>query len=405
MMTFRFQLHSPWENIKKADWETIAYLILATIVAVFVRLSLLGYKSADYETYTKIWYNAIQTMGISALRGDFSNYNPPYLYLLYLVARFLPGLVDVVAIKFPSLIADFVCAGFIYKIVSFNSGNRYAALFAYCATLLSLPVILNSSFWGQADSIYTAGLIASLYFLMTKRNWLSFIAFGVAFAFKLQSIFFLPILIALWFRKEISWKYFLAIPIVYFISILPAWIIGRPIMSIIGIYFSQAGEYNKLTSHAPNLYAWFPIGKDIFQIFLPAGIALAVTVILIFILIITKSKTKLSPAHYLEIAFFSVLIVPFVLPKMHQRYFFPADILSIAFGFYFPTYFYVPIIINLVSFFSYQYFLFGVEPYRNSDLALVMFAILAITASKILRDLYITKNEEGEENSQQLQIK
>ena len=400
MTNLNTRMHNLLEKIRALDWEIIAYLILATILAMLARLSLLGYKSVDYATYTKIWYNAIQTMGVSALGGDFSNYNPPYLYLLYLVARFLPGLADVVAIKIPSLIADFICAGLIYKIVRLKSENGYAALFAYCATLLSLPVILNSSFWGQADSIYTAGLLASLYFLMTKRNWFSFICFGIAFAFKLQSIFFIPVLIALWFRKEVSWKHFLAIPIVYLISIIPAWMIGRPLPSLISIYFSQAGEYNKLTSHAPNLYAWFPIGKEIFQIFLPVGIAFAIIIILIFILILTKSYAILSQGHFVEIAFLSVLIVPFVLPKMHQRYFFPADIFSIAFGFYFPTYFYVPIILNLTSFFSYQYFLFGVEPYRNSDLAMVTLAIILIVASKVIRDLYITKKEDHQSNFQ-----
>ena len=232
----------------------------------------------DYETYTKLWYHAIQTGGIKALAGDFSNYNPPYLFLLYLVARFLPSLPDVIAIKIPSIIADFICAGFIYKIVGLKSNNRFLPLLSYCATLLSLPVILNSSYWGQADSIYTAALIASLYFLMAKRNLLAFIAFGIAFIFKLQSIFFLPILVAMCLRKELSWKFFLVIPVIYFISILPAWLIGRPLPSLIGIYFSQAGEYNKLTSHAPNMYAWFPIGKDIFQFFLPVGIAFAASI-------------------------------------------------------------------------------------------------------------------------------
>ena len=394
MTNLNTRMHNLLEKIRALDWEIIAYLILATILAMLARLSLLGYKSVDYATYTKIWYNAIQTMGVSALGGDFSNYNPPYLYLLYLVARFLPGLADVVAIKIPSLIADFICAGLIYKIVRLKSENGYAALFAYCATLLSLPVILNSSFWGQADSIYTAGLLASLYFLMTKRNWFSFICFGIAFAFKLQSIFFIPVLIALWFRKGVSWKHFLAIPVIYLISIIPAWMVGRSIPSLISIYFSQAGQYNKLTSHAPNLYAWFPTGNEFFQYFLPVGIAIALTVILIFILIITKSNSILSPSHFVEITFLSVLIVPFVLPKMHQRYFYPADILSIAFGFYFPTYFYVPVILNLISFFSYQYFLFGVEPYQNSDLAIITLAIVLIVASKVIRDLYITKKED-----------
>jgi hypothetical protein len=88
---------------------------------------------------------------------------------------------------------------------------------------------------------------------------------------------------------------------------------------------------------------------------------------------------------------------------MHQRYFFPADILSIAFGFYFPGYFYIPILLNLVSYFSYQYFLFGVEPYSNSDLALVTLAILAIVSSKIIRDLFITKKVDPQQNNQENQ--
>lgn len=382
-----------WAKIKEINWEIIGYLFIATILALLIRISLLSFKSVDYETYTKIWYNALQTSGYIALNDDFSNYNPPYLYLLYLVVRFLPGLDKVVAIKIPSLIFDFICAGFIYKIVGLKSDKRLIPLLAYIAALLSPTMIINSSFWGQADSIYTAGIIACVYFLLTRRNWYSLICFGIALAFKLQAIFLFPVLIALWLKKEISWKHFLAVPIVYFISILPAWLIGRPLISLIAIYFSQTGEYNKLTSHAPTIYAWFPLGRDLFQIILPAGIAFGITVILIIILVIIKSTAKLTPALLVELALLSVLVVPFVLPKMHQRYFFPADVLSIAFGFYNPSYFFVPLTINIVSFFSYQYFLFGVEPISTSNLALVSLTIIAIVISKVLRDLYPMKNE------------
>jgi Gpi18-like mannosyltransferase len=400
-MLHKDRLDTLWKNIKKVEWEFVGYLAVATILALLIRTSLLGFKSVDYETYTKDWYNALQTSGISALKDDFSNYNPPYLYVLYLVVRFLPGLNKVVAIKIPSLIFDFICAGFIWKIVRLKSENRMVALLAYVATLLAPTMILNSSFWGQADSIYTAGLIACVYFLLAKKNWYSLISFGIALAFKLQAIFLLPVLVALWLRKELSWKHFLAIPIIYFVSILPAWAIGRPLASLISIYFSQAGQYNKLTSHAPTLYAWFPLGRDLFQLLLPAGIAFGITVILIVVLVIGKSAAKLSPAHLLEVALLSVLVVPFVLPKMHQRYFFPADVLSIAFGFYFPAYFYVPLIINMVSFFSYQYFLFGVEPFPTSNLALVTLTMIGIILSKVLRDLYNPKSEETEQESSQ----
>lgn len=385
------------EKIKRVDWEIAGYLIIATLLAMAVRISLLGFKSVDYDIYTKIWYNTLQASGFSGLKDNFSNYNPPYLYLLYLVVRFLPGLDKVSAIKIPAIFFDFICAGFVYKIVKVKSEQKIVPLLAYTAALLSPTAILNSSFWGQADSIYTAGIIACIYFLIINKKPFSLISFGIAFAFKLQAIFLVPMLIALWLRKELSWKYFLAIPIVYFISILPAWMIGRPFYSLISIYFSQTGDYNKLTSHAPTLYAWFPLGRDLFQLILPAGIAFSITIILIMILVITKSKLKFMPQNLVEISLLSVLIVPFVLPKMHQRYFFPADILSIVFGFYFPSYFFVPLVINMVSFFSYQYFLFGVEPYSTANLALVMLAVIAIIISKVLRDLYRRQSETAEE--------
>ncbi len=75
------------------------------------------------------------------------------------------------------------------------------ALLGYVATLLAPVMILNSSFWGQADSIYTAALLACLYFLLLRRNWLAFLSFGIAFAFKLQAIFLAPLLVILWFKQ------------------------------------------------------------------------------------------------------------------------------------------------------------------------------------------------------------
>jgi Gpi18-like mannosyltransferase len=398
-MLSRLKFKELWEKIRKHDWEYISYFVFASILALLIRIPLLSFKSGDFFAYTKAWYIAIQTSGFSALKDNISNYNPPYLYLLYLVVQFLPGLEKVIAIKIPSLIFDFICAGFIYKIVRIKYENRIVGLLAYTAVLLSPTMILNSSFWGQADSIYTAGIIASVYFLITRKNWYSFISFGIAFAFKLQAIFLLPLLIAFWLKKELSWKHFLAIPIVYFIAILPAWLVGRPLPSLLSIYFTQTGEYNGLTSHAPSLYAWFPLKPEIYPLITSAGIIFAITVILIFILIVIKSLVKLTPTLILDLAFLAVLLIPFVLPKMHQRYFFPADILSIAFGFYFPTYFYVPLAVTLVSFFSYQYFLFGVEPIPNSNLALVILTIIAILVSKVLRDLFDTKNEVKEDET------
>jgi Gpi18-like mannosyltransferase len=392
-MQMRAMLQGVGDMFRRIDLQQAGLLLVGTALVLLVRISLLEFKSADYDTFTKVWYNTLQSLGYTAFRGDFSNYNPPYLYVLYLVVRFLPNMSKVAAIKVPSIIMDFVCAAFVYKIIQLKTENKLVPLLGYMATLLAPVVILNSSFWGQADSIYTAGLLGCVYFLLVKRNWLALISFALAFVFKLQAIFLLPLLVILWLRHELSWKHFLVIPVVSFLAILPAWIVGRPLGSLLNVYASQADYYSKLTQHAPNLYAWFPTGQELYRLLYPSGLAFGATVLLIFVLVAVKGRARLSTALIVELAAFSTLLAPFVLPKMHQRYFFPADILSIVFSFFFPAYFYVALIINMVSFFSYQYFLFGPETVPMPILALVMLLMLAIQTRKLLLHLYTGEPE------------
>ena len=81
-----------------------------------------------------------------------------------------------------------------------------------------------------------------------------------------------------------------------------------------------------------------------------------------FAAVVYKSRAKLTADLMIKLGLVSVLFVPFFLPKMHDRYFYPADVLSIVFAFFFPEYFFVPVIIELVSFFSYQPTLSNVTP-------------------------------------------
>lgn len=297
-MWWEDRLQSIGAAVKSLDLQQAGFLLIGTGLAILVRVSLLGFKSADYSAFTSVWYDTIRSTGYVALRGDFSNYNPPYLYVLYLVVRILPGMEKVAAIKVPSIVADFACAALVYKIIQCRTANRLMPLLGYIATLLAPVVILNGSLWGQADSLYTVGLLGCLYFLMVRKTWLAFISFGLAFVFKLQAIFLLPLLIILWLRREVSWKHFLAIPAVYFIAILPAWAIGRPLGSLIGIYASQADYYDQLTMHAPNLYSWFPSEHVWYKMLYPAGLAFGASAILIFILIAVRSSTKFPPQFW-----------------------------------------------------------------------------------------------------------
>jgi Gpi18-like mannosyltransferase len=130
--------------------------------------------------------------------------------------------------------------------------------------------------------------------------------------------------------------------------------------------------------HAPSIFSWVPDSGRYFNYFYPAGLIAATAVGLIFSVLVYKIKDELTPPILIELALLSVMLIPFVLPKMHERNFYPADVISILFAFYFPRYFVIPILMNIISFFSYQPTLFNVEPVPISLLALCLLILIII---------------------------
>ena len=256
------------------QYEDHTILALGVLLALLLRFSLRNFESGDFRNWTGPWYDFItQNGGFGALKYDFANYTPLYLYLIALVATLLSGISKVFAIKLISIPFDFICAFFVHRIVRLKYPSGPAPLFAFFAILFAPTVVLNSSLWGQADMIYTAGLVACLYFLLTRRETAAFIAFGLAFAFKLQAIFLVPLLLILLLRRAVSLKSFLLIPAAYLATILPAWLLGRPLGNLLFIYFRQADFYEELSKNAPNLYEWLP--DQFYDVLYPAGVIAA----------------------------------------------------------------------------------------------------------------------------------
>lgn len=364
--------------LKSLKLLDLAIALTGIALAIVIRYSLLDFKSVDFIRYTREWYDTIKGSGFSAFRTDFSNYNLPYLYLLYLIARFLPDVPGLIATKLPSLAADFVIAFFAAQMIRLKYPKTAFPFLAALATLFAPTVILNSAFWGQADALYTAALVACIYFLMIKKKFLAVLLFGLSVSFKAQAIFLSPLLLALFLRKEIPWRYFLLIPLVMILALVPAWIAGRPFLDLLMIYPSQAGQYQQLSMHAPSLFSWIPDSGQFYSYFYPAGLILAAAIGLFFSLFVYKSHAKITPSILLELALCSVLIMPFILPKMHDRYFYPADVISILFAFYFPRYYYIPVMMSMISFFSYEPVLFDAEPLPIGALALGVLLLIMI---------------------------
>ena len=229
--------------------------------------------------------------GFAGLSGDFSNYNPPYLYLI-LLATHLP-LPKIVAIKLISMVFDLALAGFAALIVRERFPRPVFPLLCFALVLFAPTVLVNSSWWGQCDSIYAAFCLGSLYFLLRNKPWWAAIFFGLALSFKLQAIFFLPVLIIVLVvnRRLVVNRQpllaLLAVPATFALMLVPAALAGRDWGSLLMIYPNQvstggtggnrwrrsaaaavgpdsvrSGAGNSLTQNAPTFYQWLGSGAS-----------------------------------------------------------------------------------------------------------------------------------------------
>ena len=355
------------------------------LLALIVRLPLIRFISWDYEDF-QTWYKFIEDNGyFTALKYDFSIYSVPYLYLLALAAITFPGLDDLLVMKAIPIAFSFILVFFVYKCVCLKySEAKTIPYLAALVTLFAPTVILNGAAWGQSDSIYTAFLIVCLWALLSGRQAWAFIAFGLAFSFKLQAVFLGPLFFWLLIKKQISWRYLFLTPLVYIVTILPALFVGRSLNELLFIYLNQTGETDRLTKNAPNVYQWIP---DRYYDWYPIGIIFTVLIVLIIALLVHRSQANMDRNFWVHLATLSVLIVPFFLPKMHERYFFPADIIAIILAFYFPKFGYIPVVIGLVSLLSYLPFLYGVTPISLAWLALFPLALIAVLGWQLLQTL------------------
>jgi Gpi18-like mannosyltransferase len=352
------------------------------LLGIAARVYLLPVVSLDMKVYLIPWYNHIMTYGAWASLGEeFSNYTPPYVYLLALVTNIHGLFSAVTSIKLISILFDLFNAYLIFRIVKLQAKNQYLPLTA-AALFLCLPTIaLNSSAWGQVDSIYTCFLLISLFYLLQDKPLPALISFGIAFAFKAQAIFFSPFLLLLTFKKRIPWRYYLLVPVVYVTMMIPALIAGRPLSNVLKVYLEQADTFRSLSMKAPNLYLF--ISDELYTPGLYIGIAITALVTLVWAAGYAIKIKALSRETMLLCATVSVAMIPFLLPKMHERYFYLMDVLTFILAFYIPRLWMPAVGAQLVSGMTYFVFLAISSQKTPSPLGAV-FLILAAFINTLL---------------------
>jgi len=354
------------------------FLIIATIIwlALIVRIPGLPSVNQDYNAFLSRWFDTIKTNGgFSALKNSMGDYTQPYLYLLTLGTY--TNINKLFYIKILPFIFEIMAAFFIMKIVNMKYKNEKIGYLSFGILLLIPTVILNGSVWGQCDIIYTAFVIASIYYILREKPITSILFYGIALSFKLQAIFILPLFLILLFKNRIKIYHLLLIPLSYLVLSIPSLIVGRPLKDILLTYVNQSSEYTNLTYNAPSIYQWFT--SSFFSnttLIGNIGIIFTLVVVLSIIYISVRYIKVIKYETIIELSLLFAVIVPFLLPRMHERYFFMADIISLLYAFCFPKKLYVAIIIPLISLFCYLPFLYNTSTDSIVDLSIVLFIII-----------------------------
>lgn len=354
-----------------------------TIVALLARFAFFTYPSGDYTQFLQPWFEELKAAGgLAAIGLPVGDYMVTYLYILALLTYLpLPG---IVSIKIVSCVGDLVLAIYGMRAAKLLTNSEGTARAAYTALLFLPTVLLNSGAWGQCDSLYTAALLACFYYSLRQCPKKSMLAFGAALAFKLQAIFLAPFLFYLWLQGRVKFRHFFLVPAVYLLAILPAFLAGRPLADLLTIYLRQTGTYTQLSMGAPNPYAW--LGSLHVSWLTALGVALGAAAALAAVYLLCKKSTAPSPLLLIKAAYLFTLMLPFLLPRMHERYFYPADVFSVL-------YFYsadtpqkrvIPLITVFCSFFSSCRFLFGWTWVSPALLSLPLLCALVLLCSDTL---------------------
>jgi Gpi18-like mannosyltransferase len=353
--------------------------------AFAIRLFLIPYKGLDYQYFVGPWIEFIRSHGgYKALAYQFTDYSHIYPYLL-VIASYLP-LPAVWVIKVISICGDFMLSYYMYRIAVLRYHKGPMVIVSVCAALFAPTIILNGAFWGQCDVLYATGLVASLYYLLSNRYFGAFVAFGIAFSTKLQSIFFIPVLYLAWLYGNVPRWYFTIPPAIYMITAIPSLIIGRPVKELLLIYLNQTKTYRSLTMAAPNIYTW--LSNECYWPFLRAGVVLCGVIVLLVCFFIRRSRVPFDSDIKVRSAALSVILVPLLLPSMHERYFFAADVLTLVLAVYIPRLFWVPVVMSLISLFSYILFLFGLTVISQPQLAIATFTLTVYLTIDLMKDIY-----------------
>ncbi|MBR3474340.1 MAG: conjugal transfer protein TraL [Oscillospiraceae bacterium] len=377
------------EGLVKGPWPALACAVLLA-AAFSLRASFFDRVTGDYQDFLARWVDYYRQNGGFRAFGTIPygcNYHAPYLYFLAFFSYL--SVSDLYLIKLLSVFFDLVLAWTSMKLVGRITQNALLRAGSFFALLFWPTVVLNGAYWGQCDSIYTAFALLGLWLALEDRPILSLVMWALSFSFKLQSVFVLPAIVVLWIYGKYRWYHLPVFPLAYLAVILPGVCMGLPLWDTILFYFKQTDTIGTgLNYNSSSIFALFDsIPKEQWENASRIGIVAAVFFLLNLLAVAWLKRRQLTDRSVLCLALLMSIGIPFFLPHMHDRYFYPADILSLALALSTPLFCLTAPLVVFASFLGYfaymSFYIPGMQPHYLLPMkygAIALMAAMVLTA-------------------------
>ncbi|MFL5218244.1 MAG: hypothetical protein ACJ8DO_06170, partial [Microvirga sp.] len=282
-------------------------------------------RPPDMRIFLEPWMDHILHFGpIAAFGHPFSNYEPAYLYLMAL-GSLAHGVLDTMTIiKILSVAGSVFLTFALADLLKAAGGEARAALL-----LLLLPsVVINDALLGQCDALWAGATIYGLAAMMRGQTFRAMVWCGVGIAFKAQAAFMAPVIIGTMIGRRAPWWQWGVPALVFLATLVPPWQLGWPGMKLLTVYLDQA-TLDQICGRLANPWMFFTIfaehaGRSLFLVGYAAAGATAVIVAAL------AARGYRDPKLLILLAAVSGTVLPYLLPKMLERYYFLGDVMTLA---------------------------------------------------------------------------
>lgn len=351
-------------SVKKITFTVMDILLFLVLTgfALIMRYALRNVVAGDYKMFFEPWVATLREAGggIKGLSAEFEyvDYTTPYLTILSFIS-ICPFLNTLLLMKLVSIFFDFVAAFAVMAIVYDRTKNMTYGILGYGALLMVPTVLTNGVMWAQCDIIFTSFVLWSLYFMLKDKPAWSMAFYGIAFAFKLQTLFLAPLYVILWMKGKVKLKHFLFLPLMYVIGMIPSLLAGKSFWELISVYFFQANgqmDIYALSHKFPNIYQLIGTDSFLFE-YADAGIWVTLGALMILMYCFARKQYEMNACLLLRMGMLLTMTVVFFLPHMHERYAILVDVMAIVYVFFDFRKLYIPVLTILCSFAGYTVYL------------------------------------------------